>query len=100
MRELMSGAEDVLGREARRRAVFSPEFYTLGSYLRMSGRAGEGVLMEDTHGDEIHTDQSVDPELWQTFYKYYWRMRNGRCSLIVSCGQHRVLRSGRSSGGD
>lgn len=25
MRELMSGAEDVLGREARRRAVFSPE---------------------------------------------------------------------------
>lgn len=76
MRELMSGAEDVLGREARRRAVFSPEFYTPSSYLRMSGRAGEGALMEDTHGDEIHTGQSIDPELWQTSYKYYWRMRN------------------------
>lgn len=83
MRELMSGAEDVPGREARRRAVFSPEFYTLGSYLRMTGRAGEGVLMEDTHGDEIHTDQSVDPELWQTFYKYYWRMHHDVLGVVL-----------------
>lgn len=64
MRELMSGAEDVLGREARRRlgVVFSPEFYTLGSYLRMFGRAGEVCGDGRYTWSQFYSGQSVDPE--------------------------------------